>query len=395
MKSSILFVNLIYMYFILVNVQSADITSIKQTDLSNNHSLKSNGTTESLTSRNQEAISAVDIGSKQDDWNFEMVEYDLMDYLENLGARYQASNLDASMQNESSKLDSELLRAKLEPALEKANVTKASFSEMATSVASPGDQQISESSWQYGIFDRFTRPKTTSTTPDPRYTLEPGREINTKDFYNIECGLRTYDQSNVFQSPEEQPQVVDLESDAIKELNQRRQKPLNLDEEPVTRIHKFESVSEYLKNRERKPVSNSNPPSKISDWPNKDEKSVYDSYTKQIDQLSPSQQDASFESPANSPNSGDEFNLMAKRHWLQQQIDTTLKMFGFNGTAHSVFGSLDASSGPRENLMKKFGKLDKSYKYTGSESDFEKELTNREGDMRLEARVIGGNDARL
>lgn len=250
--------------------------------------------------------------------------------------------------------------------------------QLSTSLA--GDEpEIAESSWQYGIFDRFTRPKpSTTTTKEP--VLDINTNLNVRSFNSDECGRRTYDiGSEVLQS-----QPGDFEAEASKELNQRRQRPtLNT----LTSSHKkyqFETVAESVSNdNDSQGDGSSN--DRVYD--------AYDSYDKQ-DQ-------SNFEEaqpPSSDQNADNEFNLASRRHWLQQQLGNTLQLLGFNTSSQSVAEYLNQTSGSslnmRENMMKKSGKLGKASLLNallpGSEN-----LNPRQDELKLEARVIGGNDARL
>lgn len=322
-----------------------------------------------------------------DDWNFEMVEYDLMDYLESLSARYQLNNGSTTPATIAS---DDVLKAKSEPSSSFSSQgdhsTRApssslypTTSELPTSLA---DQQIGESSWQYGIFDRFTRSRTTSTTAEPKYNQDPVRsDSKGRDFNDEECGLRTYDTMGAHGRKSGLDQQVEQDSEATKELHQRRQRPTILDDSVDRRP--FESVVDFVRNRETQSYDD-----KVANWPNKNEKNAYDSYNKQ-----PSDIAGGYESSAS-----DEFNLIARRNWLQQQLGNTLQLFGYNSTVQKMMDPSDAREPiARENLVKKFGKVGKSSNINAQESNHDKQqsYSRDNDDMKLEARVIGGNDARL
>lgn len=248
--------------------------------------------------------------------------------------------------------------------------------QLSTSLAS-GEPEIAESSWQYGIFDRFTRPKsTTTTTKEP--LLDSHTDLNVRNFNTNECGLRTYDiGSEALQS---QPE---FEAEASKELNQRRQKPfLNSITSSSQKKYQFETVAE----------------SNINSAANENDNKAYDAYD------SYDKQDSSnFEEEVNPPSSDEtadnEFNLASRRHWLQQQLGNTLQLLGFNTSSQSAAEYLNQTSGlslnMRENMMKKSGKLGRKASPLNSIHSNDDNLNSRLDDLKLEARVIGGNDARL
>ena len=117
----------------------------------------------------------------RDDWTFERVEYDLIEFLQQLNARYQHSNgQPAASASVDADAQSLIGRAKSNQTTTTTTTTRSSagetpkeeaWSSAATSTRAPSplatqqlpvslasdDQEISESNWQYGIFDRFTR----------------------------------------------------------------------------------------------------------------------------------------------------------------------------------------------------------------------------------------------
>lgn len=395
----------------LTRVRCADIKQVKEqiqslTDVANITNKETNNNDK--TNSSYEANSTVLPAFAPDDWSFEMVEYDLMDYLENLSARYQLSGTNATSNPTlvNSTIDGDIVRLN-SGGQEPQSIQEATQSsvkpdhkgeqtpmpELATSIANLADQQISESSWQYGIFDRFTRPKSTSTTAEPKYAQDYNRESTERDYNSDQCGLRTYSQYS--ESPTlaaDQNQQLDRDSEATKELHQRRQRPTNIDEldNVDKRPHHFETIADYMKNRDPITGLSALDKHKISNWPNKDEKNAYDSYEKNPDVADSLDQQANQNGDKN-----DEFNLLARRNWLQQQLGNTLQLFGFN-SSHSLPEPLQATANEkRENLMKVSGKMGKVYKFSTEDADINKEISARQDDLKLEARVIGGNDARL
>lgn len=289
-----------------------------------------------------------------EEWTFDMVEYDLMDFLQDLNSRY--ANSKAANQS--------LLDAK------SANQSAPSPApEMSTSLA---DHEIAESSWQYGIFDRFTRPRSSTTTsspsshessPDP---LVEAAEGTRRNYNHDECGLRVY----THLEPEQQQRFADSGEEASKELTLRRQRPLL---SPAERI-KVHTEAELA-----------------SGW-NQDEQREPDEQRRrqQEDQLDQT-----------------EFNLASRRHWLQQQLGNTLQLLGQNASSSISSSQLAALELPaekqqdwtgnkRENMMKMSSKLAKALVPPASAPERpDASLGARQDELKLEARVIGGTDARL
>lgn len=361
-------------------------------------------------------------GSK-DDWTFDMVEYDLMDFLRDLSGRYKLNNLTdrptfssqddylagrksqselnvsttaKPLQAEHSTLINKTIET-VEPAEQNPVklVPLAPTTELPTSLASD-DHEIGESSWQYGIFDRFTRPRTTSTTttPEPKFTLTDGK-IDMRQFNSDECGLRTYEVSeNVFSAYPDQFLLESAQSEVSKTLSQRRQKIPPLP--PIYQKKQYEQLaSETLANDDNK-----------ESWSSKSEKDAYDSFknNKEAGAFADQPPTASSYPTDNSGNS--EFNLASRRYWLQQQLGSTLQLLGFNSSSQSVAEFLNQTSGlslnMRENMMKKSNPIvtDRSSKSLSATElkdllQMEKELKARQDELKLEARVIGGNDAKL
>lgn len=257
--------------------------------------------------------------------------------------------------------------------------------QLSTSLAS-GEPEIAESSWQYGIFDRFTRPKSTTTTREP--TLDSNANLNVRNFNSDECGLRTYDiGSEVLHS-----QANDFEAEASKELNQRRQRPIL---NTLTSSHKkyqFETVAESIANDDN---NNNNAQGDANDRVY----DAYESYDKGQDPSSSNNSEEAQQPPSSDQNADNEFNLASRRHWLQQQLGNTLQLLGFNTSSQSVAEYLNQTSGNslnmRENMMKKSGKLGKASILNALHHSASENLNPRQDELKLEARVIGGNDARL
>lgn len=413
---------------------------------------------ETLAINNKSIPSGGKASLKVDDWTFDRVEYDLIEFLQDLSARYKLNNLTGADTTVNSTPEEEYMKestlegkvvvglkeeplnqtkesdshssqapeitvnkstlkvitttttttsisatteqsaASLTPSSVPLSVTSSttqtpssapqmqlfkqqhrptSSPELSTSLAS-GEPEIAESSWQYGIFDRFTRPKSTSTTTrEPQ--LEPNAKLDVRNFNSDECGLRTYDvNTEVLLSAQ-----ADME--ASKELNQRRQKPfLNPLLASSHKKYQFETVAESL-------ASLGGADQMAPDQGGANE--AYDSYDKQ---------DSNYEEqpPSSDQNADNEFNLASRRQWLQQQLGNTLQLLGFNASSQSPAEFLNQTSGVslnnRENMMKKSGKFGKSAsKLFNALLPKAENTAPSQDDLKLEARVIGGNDARL
>lgn len=490
-----------------------------------------------------------------DEWSFDMVEYDLMEFLQDLSARYKANNRSSSGSNNEAgsfengynnyQKDSALLEARLNMELASAknnNNTKVvgdskldlttinnisstnaplvevaerfesnkttttttsvkpttdstsgslAVSELPTSLAS-GDHDIGESSWQYGIFDRFTRPRTTSTTtttPEPKFSflLEQDGKIDMRQFNTNECGLRTYhdglfsDKSSIGSNSYLYPASADssyhqAESSSLaggelvgaemsKTLSQRRQKipPLPeivynkkqsaldsvlVGEEPTSSAEEAETST----GNDNKDTNNA---ALEPGWTSKEEKEAYESFKNQKpapstilssqkhnsnsnsngDYIGGSSSQISADGPygaagnsinnlnknSNNNDNNESFNLASRRYWLQQQLGNTLQLLGFNSSSQSVAEFLNQTSGlslnMRENMMKKSHQLNSANNVVGNKiarsiidspssaaaspepgdgpEITEKELKARQDELKLEARVIGGSDAKL
>lgn len=385
-------------------------------------------------------------GAFKDDWTFERVEYDLMEFLQDLGARYQlkrnppSAGHDAPIEARKEQASTEAAASKLssqspshshshsETTTSSSNyeATKlpelatytasiaASTTEISTSLASD-DHDIAESKWQYGIFDRFTRAKapstSTTTTRDPY--VDSLEKFDVRQFNSDECGLRTYtdDRDDVRRADE--LGLDNRNEEASKDLNQRRQRPnLSLLSQKRYQLQGvLQGGSDAVGDSVAAPSS-----SMVSNWANQFEKDAYDSYKQQQQQ----QKSADFGAPnllgSETSAADSEFNLASRRHWLQQQLGNTLQLLGFNGSAQSVAEFLNQTSGlslnNRENMMKKSNqnlgqKLGKSAQLDQpthmEQQQREREpspappssLSARQDELKLEARVIGGSDARL
>lgn len=383
----------------------------------------------------------------KDDWTFDMVEYDLMEFLQDLSARYKLNNktqensaptgdqqadiwplLEAKKGPTSTSVGSTAsqthengtttpatkaptvaekeepptttIATKLQSSSKESEPNKTSSAKPATpppeltstSLAS-GDHEIAESSWQYGIFDRFTRPRSTTraTTPDPQFTLGPDGKFDVKSFNSDECGLRTYDERKQYfiQQPFGEP-----DNEATKELLQRRHR-LPVISGPVSHKKYQSSISEQQEQQQG--FFDRDDQAESDKRKGDKERDAYDSYNKNAP-------------PSSESHSDSDFNLSSRRTWLQQQLGNTLQLLGFNATSQSVAEYLNQTSGlslnMRENMMKKSapGKLGKSVNGPDdistlgdkkvSEQD-QDSLNPRQDEQRLEARVIGGSDARL
>lgn len=361
----------------------------------------------------------------KDDWTFDRVEYDLMEFLQDLSTRYRLANdnktlTDDSMQGLEGKVvrKNAITKVKEDEPITDTSPRPADDSKMTTarsvvtstpelppiSLAS-GDHDIAESTWQYGIFDRFTRPRSTpktstTTTPDPIASSGSGSNLEVKNFNSDECGLRTYeDNSRNFAQ-----NLFENDDQASKELNQRRQRPPPGSSFFMShKKHQSTGLADDFLNDELdmrrpqlegygEPQQNANDDSKQS--------------TPTSDTM-PSDSEAS---PTTiSENLGDnEFNLSLRRQWLQQQLGHTLKMLGFNAStlASSEFSNQTSGSSLnfRENMMKMSNKVGKSMQlgkfhhlidYNNQPEINEQALKARQDELKLEARVIGGSDARL
>lgn len=423
----------------------------------------------------------------KDDWTFDMVEYDLIEFLQDLSARYQSANKsdDSDARDKSPSLQSDLseeskLQAKNEkvteavdsnsaesptystattvfsssnslsvvtttrPAAFNAEVnqsadrrsdsaggdnlssssslpetssgskaqqsnepneskSKSKISSdttkpplMSTSLASVvGDHEISESKWQYGIFDRFTRPKSTSTTtvaPDivAPLVLDENGQIDMRNFNTEECGLRTYDDQSRYYP--DSSSYLDDQVDAVKDLSQRRQKlPVNSPLGQSKKTHPFggsSSLDDELDRNNEKLAYDSYKDSNSGGGGGSSSGGNSNSNNKPLPSSSSSnneQSSASYQSPdsGESPTitsgggsesfsgADSEFNLANRRQWLQQQLGNTLQLLGFNATSsqsisdyfnetsNNGIGAL-GFSGRRENMMKKSSKVAKS-----------------------------------
>lgn len=375
----------------------------------------------------------------KDDWTFDMVEYDLMEFLQDLSARYKLNNSNSNHQESSSPKSSQdewpMLEGKIglanttgapkstesfssinlnvstsKPAVESTTVTVTTNKELpgtgalattkpppptspdslATSLASADHEVPAESSWQYGIFDRFTRPKSSTrpTTPEPQYKSgQDGTKLDVRSFNSEECGLRTYDERKQYFIQQPFP---DQESEATKDLIQRRQRlpvvssPANQERfKQVAGGTLFDNQGDQVEGQRRKTGSGDL------------EKDAYESY------------DNAQSTSSQSSQSDADFNLSSRRTWLQQQLGSTLQLLGFNATNPAIadYPNLanSLSVNMRENMMKKSssGKLGKSMSTNSSDGEIVSEqeeqqrLNLRQDDIKLEARVIGGTDARL
>lgn len=398
---------------------------------------------ETLLLNNKSIQPATDVSSLKDDWTFDLVEYDLIEFLQDLGARYQLANKNATQQqpfnlssapsadndqlvnrsvNDSSTLsaaanDSDIVPQKAHMITDtifhatkqqesagsgvESNVSKQVNSPSgyndaasgASSIADNVDHAIAESSWQYGIFDRFTRSRSSTTTPVPSDLIpsnfRPDVSMNVRDYNHHECGLRTYDidddMTRSSSSKVAYPQQADesVEQSAIKELKIRRQRP-----PPFSSL-----LTAHKKNQATQLGSSSSSSDLMGDsYPN----GGYNDDS----------------SSNNADNSNDnEFNLSSRRQWLQQQLGNTLHGLGFNSSQPPSSSVHEGDLGPlndyysnntnywpsrEEGIAKASGKTPKSV--SDRRSDYSltvEELAARQDELKLEARVIGGSDARL
>lgn len=370
-------------------LQISSTTLKQQVELSN----QANGTAdltvlinETLAINNKSLPSSGKPLIKLDDWTFDRVEYDLIEFLQDLSARYKLNNLTDPAQLADAILEAKNLPSTTQTTPSTTTTTPSTTTtsklvenndttvgnkptlapQLSTSLAS-GDHEIAESSWQYGIFDRFTRAKSTTstTTKEPSLILDSDGKLDMRNLNSDDCGLRTYEDQ-----PQYSVQQFEAESEASKELNQRRQRPLL---SPLINHKKFQSDS-----------------SSMSDESDPGE---HDHDRHQADSNS------GFDQPSESSTIDSEFNLASRRHWLQQQLGNTLQLLGFNASSQSAFEFINHTSALnlnlRENMMKKSGKLGKSSDLAKAEATLENNLNARQDELKLEARVIGGSDARL
>lgn len=445
----------------------------------------------------------------REDWTFDRVEYDLMDFLQELNARYSYANksqqaggqesvlerrqdeencnseqqLGANSPGEKSfshgaqslnnlpstqnqetvtKTTIEAVKKELEaispaydneqtssvgtskPDLGSSSVTRTpsvfpsatGSSVLPISLAS-NDHDISESTWQYGIFDRFTRPRTTTTTtqsPDTLAVSGSNAQLDVRAFNSDECGLRTYRMEPNYYPVEVANSGLQADTDEMtKELSQRRQRPppgtffsshRKYHQTSATSGDTSEVFGDEL-DRERPldslpPFDRYGEPSAVAGPSSSDanEESNTAKYHKaQATQgNSPGASASSDVQDDRGPAADTEFNLSLRRQWLQQQLGSTLQMLGLNSSgSHNTLVDLFNKTGPmRENMMKmsatRNNKLGKAYTaeakpqtaFPNSQAKLpelqplsEQELKSRQDELKLEARVIGGNDARL
>lgn len=361
--------------------------------------------------------------SNQEEWTFDMVEYDLMDFLNDLNTRYGANK------NES-KLEAKLELAKTNSSDSEASTTSAA--ELGAGSSADADHEIAESSWQYGIFDRFTRPKpsatsTTSTTTELPYDpLVEASNALSRNYNSDECGLRVYheppaDKGAVYQYPQLESDIGASEvaqSEASKELSLRRQRPAL---SPAERRKyqagnsadelgpNWDREDEEQRERDRKRLSSAGTgATSAPDQP----------FTGPLVTGNDQQHGSSPASNSDGSTWDSEFNLASRRHWLQQQLGSTLQLLGINASSSISSAQLaaleaanlgQASSPKRENMMKMSGTSAKTARSlpglaealaSFNLSDRKRkaspeELRARQDELKLEARVIGGSDARL
>lgn len=303
------------------------------------------------TITNSSVLLAAPTLTLDDELNVERAEYDLIDYLEQLGARYQLANKSYP----------------LEPPHQQA-------------VPATVEPEIQESSWQYGIFDRFTRPKTTSTTTPPDIDVKPE---NFRSFNTDECGLRFYDyylaQSASSGAVANSP-VNELEfgqqSSSQSQSKDANAKPLR---------EKLSPQTPPDQNPKLQPTSSSSSSSSFDDdffisGSQNDRENNFGlkhDWNKELfgheesgDRV-PSRQPTASQSHA----LGDELNLSARRNLRQHQIGQTLQTFGLNLSNYKMTARISSN---------------KSAKAIGVGSS-----TDLPPPAELEARVIGGTDARL
>lgn len=331
---------------------------------------------ETLAINNKSAPRQPALAGHQDEWTFDMVEYDLMDFLQDLSVRYANSS------------EPQALAGRNQTATKAPELPSTSLAE-ANAV---GEHEVAESSWQYGIFDRFTRPKSSSTTtPTPDDPLVEAANSLNRNYNGAECGLRTY--SEQAEQSEQQQQYFPQE-EASKELSIRRQRPL-------------------LSPVERKKTHAEVPADSASGWDAQINAAVDAAIAAATNDKLDDNDDIHAPTTTSRPQDENlEFNLASRRHWLQQQLGNTLHLLGLNSTGGSISSAsqLNAlepanqkradnwSLNKRENMMKMSGKLGKALPAQSApeqQPTAADSLAARQDELKLEARVIGGTDARL
>lgn len=417
------------------DAKTADLSPLLNETLAINNRTVYNGTNAQLSSSGHASLTAF-----RDDWTFDMIEYDLMDFLQDLSARYsqnKTSTTPASVEARADKTQTQTQTTTTTSVKQTMPVTAAP---MSTSLAT-GDHEIAESSWsQYGIFDRFTRaraPPTSSTTSAPaRDPLDSvaasssssSSRFDVREFNSDECGLRTYDtRAQFYPSPSDvDAAALDASNaDAIQELKQRRQKPSQSTLEALAGEVLRGSTEQHRK------TSNNNNDALLGGFVSSDAIDAFEDGL-QIDnqeaaaQSAPDlasgapkqhvapqphgggggQQQSSSGADAGAT-LGEAFNLSSRRYWLQQQLSNTLQMLGFNASIQSAAEFLNQTAGlstnMRENMMKMSGgyKLAKSSLLShpstmlSERKNYAAAASSDDDNTRLEARVIGGSDARL
>lgn len=395
------------------------------------------------------------ISLPKDDWTFDMVEYDLMEFLQDLGARYQSSagagaNKSAGQADESQLMnrsdnatdkstsseptlpmkahmitDTIVSGSQAPPAGNPASASGSSEPPTQVSTADNLDHAIAESSWQYGIFDRFTRARTTTTTPVPSDLIpsnfRPHVSMDVKDYNHNECGLRTYELDDETRSA--YPQQADDGSQqaaeqAIKELKQRRQRP-----PPFSTLlghHRKQHHPSQLGLASSSPSSSASASASSS---SSDLMSDSHSSSGNADAGGYSSNGAYGDdqpAPPSVESIGDnEFNLSSRRQWLQQQLGNTLQVLGYNSTsalqqldniadlnelynnstamsavANDETAYLSSQQSMKTAAAAATAKAAKATHLKGTPI-YADELAARQDELKLEARVIGGSDARL
>lgn len=342
---------------------------------------------------------------KTGEWTFDIVEHDLLDYLENLRGRNKL-NESAAVNEGSSAAKGEWEKSTHLPANRAAN-------------QSEGDSPV-----QYGIFDRLTRLRngiTTSTTSKPNREYQGDFNVlslNVDDYNSEECGLRTYDSESDIIVPiptrNEKPPRSDYVDDdnasdqqhkmvltpALPKVRQRL-----THSELERKRHQLESLTKLMRQREEQLVRNRTVARRPSDQPNalsstgevdeifnrfRDHPSRFDPFDTltDADQIDEAQKAGHDEKVKESETTSDFHNLELKRRWLQQQLSQTLELLGYNSS----------SSGPTTDedpphMREEFdAKAKKSKRLGKSQQELPVSILD---DMNLEARVIGGSDARL
>lgn len=408
-----------------------------------------NSTTDTTTSSQQNQQQAdADKSSDQleESLNIDRIEYDLLEYLEKLGARYRASNksypLEAPSEYLYSPTSSSLIQTSLNttstiqandgPIIVNFSSTPSSLETVSSSSQASNlsgkdanEPETSEGSWQYGIFDRFTRARSTSTTqpPEPSPRPEDYRNFNTE-----ECGLRYFDdysgeassllKSTQLASPP--AQFVGIGEDdvlgPVQGSSGASHSPSSSSSSSVHAQHdnqdnlkpareKFSQINSFGESVQKSQVNDYDSQSlSHSNWPDPHSLGLKHDWNKELF----GHENAANKQQQQQQQLNDDLNLSSRRNWRQQQIGQTLQSFGFNLTDLLTM-RMNSAVSKRENLSKMSAGFvlseQSASQKSGKSIDAKEQQTkvinkqdagsNPVEDLKLEARVIGGTDARL